>query len=1036
MPAVVAVLVVSGDAGEQSARGAVDAARSLTVQDYPNLSVLVIADGAPAEVVERVAEVAPDAFVHRLQRSVGFAAAANQALSLVEGGAFLLFCDERVVLEAGCVRALMEELYRSNAGIVTPKYLRFEDPRRIDAIGMGSDPFAVQVDLVESGDFDQEQYDHVSDVFVAPRGVQLVRADLFRTLGGFDAAMAESNEDLDLSWRAQAVGARVLAAPAGVALRRSIPVQQADQSARRRGDRDRRRMLERSRLRTILVTQSRLSLAWILPLAVLQLVVAGLYGLIAGRRRQLGDVFDAVGWNLSRFGEIRRRRKELDNVRQLSDREIRAMQLGSSARLNAFVRGQFAVGDRVVDLAASVRDSFSGDDSDKVRDATVIGAFVGFLLLLGSRGLISEGVTPIGQFLDLPGTGDLWREWWGGWRGAGMGGPGNPATAFGVLAVLRTVFFWTDGVPTLLLTLIPLAAGPVGVWRLVRPLGSSRASAMAVLAYSANPLLVAIVTAGRWDALVVWGTAPWIMGSVLRLQALAPFGPVRGTTGFGIVERDVPTRLIRLGLVVALGATFVPAMIPVAAGLLLAAGVGAVLTARPAGNLRLGLGALVIVVVPGALHAPYTFDVVRRFDWAWLVGPPSPETSFDSLADLVRFAPGIGGIRLLALGLLLAAVVPLLVGRGARFDLGVIGWSTAVVFWLMAWADRRGWMFEMPTAEILLVPAAVGIAMAVGAGTRAAEMDLADRTFSWRPVVAFGGTVAIASAGILLLQSAVNGRWGLPTQSHAVSVALSSDSYEGPVRVLWLGPGSVLPMEGHVSPGGTSYAVSGERADARGRWVPGPYGLDDVIGQQLDLASAGETSRLGRLLAPYGIDLIVVVPTVAPAPYVGMPADPGGGIVTALARQFDLQRVTGTPDLFIYRNSASQGPAVAVPAASLPASADPSAVLALDLSSGVRIDADSVGSGHWRGPTGDQQLESASALLAVPADGWVSNTASLPPATALDGLLVARLDAEGRFDVHYRTPLGRRLALIGQLALVAAGVALAQTQRPAEKESS
>jgi hypothetical protein len=133
--------------------------------------------------------------------------------------------------------------------------------------------------------------------------------------------------------------------------------------------------------------------------------------------------------------------------------------------------------------------------------------------VFGSRGLISEGVTPVGQFLDLPGAGTLLREWTGGWRSAGPGSASNPATAFGVLGLLKLVFFWADGLLDLLLVLVPIALGVTGAWRLARPLGSARASALASVAYVANPLLVAIIAAGRWDALVVWGAAPALVGS-------------------------------------------------------------------------------------------------------------------------------------------------------------------------------------------------------------------------------------------------------------------------------------------------------------------------------------------------------------------------------------------------------------------------------------------------------------------------------------------------------------------------------------------
>ena len=63
------------------------------------------------------------------------------------------------------------------------------------------------------GEVDHGQHDAVRDVFVAPGGCILVRADLFAELKGFDAGIVAMGEDLDLSWRSQVAGSRVVVAP-------------------------------------------------------------------------------------------------------------------------------------------------------------------------------------------------------------------------------------------------------------------------------------------------------------------------------------------------------------------------------------------------------------------------------------------------------------------------------------------------------------------------------------------------------------------------------------------------------------------------------------------------------------------------------------------------------------------------------------------------------------------------------------------------------------------------------------------------------
>ena len=79
--------------------------------------------------------------------------------------------------------------------------------------GMSCDKTGAVVDRILEGEVDHGQHDAVRDVFVAPSGCILVRADLFRELKGFDPGIVAMGEDLDLSWRCQVAGSRVVVAP-------------------------------------------------------------------------------------------------------------------------------------------------------------------------------------------------------------------------------------------------------------------------------------------------------------------------------------------------------------------------------------------------------------------------------------------------------------------------------------------------------------------------------------------------------------------------------------------------------------------------------------------------------------------------------------------------------------------------------------------------------------------------------------------------------------------------------------------------------
>lgn len=209
VPAVVAVLVTHdpGPWFEETLQG-------LAEQTYPDLSLLVVDTGSAVDPTDRITAVVPTAHVHRLDHDPGFGAAANLVGELVEGAAFYAFCHDDIGLQPDSIRTMIEEAFRSNAGIIGPKLVDWHDPRRLLQVGMGVDKTGVLAPVTERGELDQEQHDAVRDVFAVTGGCTVVRADLFDALGGYDDGIDYLGDDLDLCWRAHVLGARVMIAPA------------------------------------------------------------------------------------------------------------------------------------------------------------------------------------------------------------------------------------------------------------------------------------------------------------------------------------------------------------------------------------------------------------------------------------------------------------------------------------------------------------------------------------------------------------------------------------------------------------------------------------------------------------------------------------------------------------------------------------------------------------------------------------------------------------------------------------------------------
>ena len=347
VPAVVAVVVTSGPGPWLE-----EALLSLEAQDYEEMSVLVLSTGEDdPQVTARVGRVLPDAFVRHLPGNPGYAAASNEALGMVEGAAFFLLLHDDVALDPDAVHKLVEESFRSNAGVVSPKFVNWDDPRVLLHVGMSCDKTGAVVDRILEGEVDHGQHDAVRDVFVAPGGCILVRADLFTELNGFDAGIVAMGEDLDLSWRSQVAGSRVVVAPdARVRHREAVagglePLLAAVGEPVGRHPVTLQSLQRRHELRVVLKCYTRLTLLRVLPQAALLAFGEFLVAVLARDGDRARAVTGAWRWNFRRLTELSVLRGGLAQHRLFPDSEVRRLQ----------VRG--ARGSRATSAACRIRAS-------------------------------------------------------------------------------------------------------------------------------------------------------------------------------------------------------------------------------------------------------------------------------------------------------------------------------------------------------------------------------------------------------------------------------------------------------------------------------------------------------------------------------------------------------------------------------------------------------------------------------------------------------------------------------------------------------
>ncbi len=952
VPAVVAV-VVTTDPGPWFE----EALSSLAAQDYGELSVLVLAAGdESAGVTERVGRILPDAFVRQLPGRPGYGAASNEVLGMVEGAAFFLLCHDDVALDPDAVHKLVEESFRSNAGVVSPKFVNWDDPGILLHVGMSCDKTGAVIDRVTEGEVDHGQHDAVRDVFVAPGGCILVRADLFAELKGFDAGIVAMGEDLDLSWRCQVAGSRVVVAPeARVRHREAVagglePLAAGAQSEGRHPV-TLQMLQRRHELRAVLKCYTRIHLVRVLPQAALLAFGEVVVAVLARDRDRVRAVVGAWRWNARRRAEISQLRRELARHRLFPDAEVRRLQVRGSARLSQYLSrlshqglaaanavvvsrdhpqrdGEYA---EVAVLTGSVGTAFSEDtDFDELDDlgrragrdrfgrrvrsaplttgrqrvaAMVIALAV---IALGTRDLFFGTLPLVGQLAPLPSWSVSWHHFFSGWQSAGVGTTAPASPAFGIVGITGTVLFGAMGTLQRILLLGCIPIGAWGVSRFMRPLVSPRARVIAVICYLGLPLPYGALGTGRWDGLVAYAAFPFIALRLARAAAVPPYAVEPGPTW-----RSRPVGQVAiLGAVIAAAAGFAPAVVPLVAATALTWSLASVLVGARDAVWRVLVVAVEAIGVALVLVAPWVVGTALAGKASvGIFGLPVSGAAVPGWGEVIRFAIGPAARSPLVWLLVVAAALPLALGRGIRLTWAARLWVMACASWGLALAAGRGDMGSFtPSESVVLAPAALAVAACVGLGIAAFENDLTAREFGWRQVVSVATLVFVVLGLLPVVAAAGGGRWDLPSQGVEQPLAfLAHPGTTGVGRVLWLGDPRALPVGGWAVQPGLAYALTPEDLpDSSQVFTPAGSGPAALVADAVRLAVAGGTVHLGRLLAPAGVRYVVVVDGLAPSmvgtvtPSVSAP--PPAGLDTDLLEQDDLQVVPSQAGVQIFEN--------------------------------------------------------------------------------------------------------------------------------------
>ncbi len=868
LPSVLAIVVTHN--GRDWLR---DCLVGLNTQTYPLLDVLVVDDASPDSREQPVLKRVAKRHLKRRRwgylrtpRPLGFGGAINWALSRVRTDAdLLLFIHDDAALDPTSIEHMAARMYQDDAtSIVGPKIVSWEDPDRLEEVGMAVDRFGYPYKGLEEHEIDLGQHDSAAEVFYVTSTCMLIRHEVFKQLRGWDARMRAFTEDLDLCWRARVAGHAIRVEPAARA-RHAIALATGQ---RRSPFTPPRYFIRRNRLRTITKNASGPRLFALIPTFILLSLAEMLAFIVLRQPREIGNLARGLAWNVLALPQTLTERRRAQKVRKVPDRRLRRLTVRQTTRLRFYISHQAdrleeAWGRRAMLLARRTTQARLLTSRLNGRTGAVAALLlIGFLL--GFRHILFGPPASVGELLPYPERATaLWRAFVSPWRAVGLGQAGPAPPAFAFLGVFPIMTLGATGLAQKLLILGLGFAGFTGAYLLVSELVDRPSRYVAATVYALGAVGFAGVRQGALGAMVFGACAPFVLVVMIRLIGwVRPPGWNRGRA------------VARVALGVAVSAAFVPGslfMYLVAAVLLAATRTFLDTGSKP---LRGLVSCAVGLVVGWALLLPWSaswfspggpLDLLTGDDtWQSYAAAFSGHGFRSVILGQTPEAPPLFGLALPVLGL-----VAVLVGEGQRRRMALALWTIVVaVAWLtgaIAAGSLRPIVAAPTEAGVLAAVAFAGLA---GLAAGAFRLDLPRRGLGMHHALTLGGlglSTFLVAAG--LGPAFVTGAWDPGRASgHADSVVteqiatlLGSEAQaEGQFRALWVGERWGPPVPSVARPVGR-HMVTGPRGEVLSDLFESRVGpSEDELQSVISSVEQGRTDRGGSLLGAFNIGYVVL----------------------------------------------------------------------------------------------------------------------------------------------------------------------------------
>jgi GT2 family glycosyltransferase len=308
---------------------------SIVKSHYKNYELILVDNASKDGSVEFVKKRFSTVKVIQTEKNLGFAEGNNIGARQATG-AYLIFLNNDTQVTPCWLEKMIESAEAdASMGVCGSKVLLLDRKNVIDVIGgFVCDIFGSGLNALGHLEIDNHQYDSQREIFSVVGACLLIKRRLFEDIGGFDSSYFLLGEDIDLCWRAQLAGYKVIVVPSAVIYHKSMGTIKSQQD---RKDRGKLRFLsERNTLRSILKNYEQSTLFKILPYYFGLLFFETVFFLITGNTILALADFRSVVWNVKNFRTTWALHAAIKSIRAVSDIEIQEKMEPQSLKLLNF----------------------------------------------------------------------------------------------------------------------------------------------------------------------------------------------------------------------------------------------------------------------------------------------------------------------------------------------------------------------------------------------------------------------------------------------------------------------------------------------------------------------------------------------------------------------------------------------------------------------------------------------------------------------------------------------------------------------------